>query len=159
MNSEVNYIPLFTPNVPQSAIEAVSRTLNSRWIGQGPQVDEFEELLSKTFCGGDPGIAVGSGTDALHLAYLLAGIGPGDEVIVPDMTWVATANAVKYVGAKPIFADIEYDKWTLDAGAVERLITNKTKAIIPAHLYGHPANMTQLLKISKKYNLKIKFII
>ena len=82
-------------------------------------------------------------------------IGPGDEVIVPDLTWVATANAVRYVGATPIFADVELDTWNLDAKSVESLITKKTKAIIPVHMYGHPARMDQIVNLANKYNIDI----
>ena len=155
MNSEVNYIPLFTPNVPQSAIEAVSRTLNSRWIGQGPQVDEFEELLSKTFCGGDPGIAVGSGTDALHLAYLLAGIGPGDEVIVPIFTCTATNIPLLYIGAKLIFTDVDPVTMNVDFDHLSGLISEKTKAIVVVDFGGCPVDYVKLYTLIGERNIKV----
>jgi perosamine synthetase len=117
-------------------------------------IEKFERYFAD-YLGVNYAIATSSCTGALQIALMALDIGPGDEVIVPDMTWVATANAVRYVGATPIFADIEYDTWTLDAGAVEKLITNKTKVIIPAHLYGHPSNMAELVKISKKFNLHL----
>jgi perosamine synthetase len=82
-------------------------------------------------------------------------IGPGDEVIVPDLTWVATANAVRYVGAVPVFADVEIDSWNIDPNSIESLITIRTKAIVAVHLYGYPARMTRILDIAKKYNLKV----
>ena len=79
----------------------------------------------------------------------------GDEIIVPDLTWVATANAVRYVGATPVFADIELDSWNVDANSIESLITDKTKAIIVVHLYGYPARMDRILEVANKYKLKI----
>jgi perosamine synthetase len=91
----------------------------------------------------------------MQSALMALDIGPGDEVIVPDQTWVATANAVRYVGATPIFADVEIDTWNIDASSVEKLITNKTKAIMPVHMYGHPARMTNLMQLANRYDLKI----
>ena len=143
------------PSISSKELSYTYDAAENGWnLQHSSYIDRFETYFAN-YLGVKYAIATSSCTGALQIALMALEIGPGDEVIVPDMTWVATANAVKYVGAKPIFADIEYDKWTLDAGAVERLITNKTKAIIPAHLYGHPANMTQLLKISKKYNLHL----
>jgi perosamine synthetase len=89
------------------------------------------------------------------MALLAAGIGAGDEVIVPDLTWVATANAVRYVGAVPVFADLELDSWNIDATSAEKLITSKTKAIIPVHLYGSPARMNRILDLASRYQLKV----
>ena len=82
-------------------------------------------------------------------------IGPGDEVIVPDETWVATANAVRYVGAVPVFADVELDSWTLSAESVESLITSNTRALIPVHMYGHPAKMDSILQVARRHDLKV----
>lgn len=143
------------PSISSKELSYTYDAAENGWnLQHSSYIDRFEKYFAN-YLGVKYAIATSSCTGALQIALMALDIGPGDEVIVPDMTWVATANAVKYVGAKPIFADIEYDTWTLDAGGVERLITNKTKAIIPAHLYGHPANMTQLLKISKKYNLHL----
>lgn len=100
-------------------------------------------------------LATSSCTGALQIALMALGVGEGDEVIVPDETWVATGRAVSYVGAQPIFADIELDTWNLDAQSVESLITSKTKAIIPVHMYGNPARMTNIVKVAEKYGLKI----
>lgn len=94
-------------------------------------------------------------THAMHLALAALGIGVGDEVIVPDITWVATADAVLYVGATPIFADIEVDSWCLDPNSFESKITNKTKAVMPVHLYGHPARMDKIMEIARRYNLYV----
>ncbi|MEG4325016.1 GNAT family N-acetyltransferase [Microcoleus sp. herbarium5] len=94
-------------------------------------------------------------THAMHLALATLGIGPGDEVIVPDLTWVATADAVLYVGATPIFADVEFDSWCLDPVSFESKITEKTKAVMPVHLYGHPARMDKIMEIARRYNLYV----
>ena len=102
-------IALFKPHIPKTAIDEIADTLSGRWIGQGPKVEQFEKEFSAKFCGGNPGIAVGSGTDALHLAYLLAGITAGDEVITPVFTCTATNIPLLYIGAKPVFIDIARD--------------------------------------------------
>jgi perosamine synthetase len=94
-----------------------------------------------------------NGTAALHLALVACGVGPGDEVIVPDLTFIATASTVIHAGAKPIFVDVNKDTWCINDKDIEPAITSKTKAIIPVHLYGHPANMDRILEIAKKYNL------
>jgi perosamine synthetase len=91
----------------------------------------------------------------LHIALSALGIGPGDEVIVPDITWVATANAVLYVGARPIFADIDPVTWCIDPSSIEKKLTTRTKAIIPVHLYGHPSEMDPIMKMAKEHNLRI----
>ena len=100
-------------------------------------------------------VPTSSCTGALHLILLALGIKKGDEVIVPDMTWVATASVVKYVGAKPIFADIEKDTWTMCPKSLKSKITNKTKAIIPVHLYGHPCNMKEIMKIANRNKIHV----
>lgn len=99
--------------------------------------------------------ATSSCTGALQIALMSLDIGRGDEVIVPDITWVASANAVSYVGATPIFADVELDTWNIDANSVEKLITEKTKAIMVVHMYGNPARMDLIMDVAKKYNLKV----
>jgi dTDP-4-amino-4,6-dideoxygalactose transaminase len=121
-------------------------------LAQGPVVKKFEESFSK-FVGGRPTVALNSGTSALHLMMLALGIGPGDEVIVPSFTFAATANSVALTGATPVFADVELDTYSLDPDDVKRKITSKTRAIMPVHLYGHPANMKQLEAIAKKHSL------
>lgn len=120
----------------------------------GKEVALFEKEFAR-FCAVRFAVGVSSGTEALFLAAVSLGIGPGDEVIVPDFTYIATALAVSYTGAKPVFADIEEDTYNIDAGKIEKAVTGRSKAIIPVHLYGQPANMPQILKLAKKYNLKI----
>ncbi len=149
------YIHLFRPHIPKNAIKMLSEVLESRWIGQGPKVEEFENKISNRFCEGLPGIAVGSGTDALHLAYLLAGVKAGDEVIVPLFTCTATSIPLLYIGAKPIFIDIDVNTLNLDVTKIESAITKKTKAISVVHYGGLPCDMTEINKIAKTYNLPV----
>jgi dTDP-4-amino-4,6-dideoxygalactose transaminase len=121
-------------------------------LAQGPEVkafeDEFSELVSGAHC-----VAVNSGTSALHMAFIAAGIRQGDEVIVPSFSFAATANAVRLAGATPVFADVEEDFFNLNPSAVEAAITPRTRAIMPVHLYGHPAAMTELTAICQRHNL------
>ncbi len=117
-------------------------------------INKFEQSFAE-YLGVNYTITTNSCTCAMHLALVTLGIGPGDEVIVPDVTWVATANAVVYVGATPVFADIESDSWCLDPYSFEAAITPKTKAVMPVHLYGHPARMDKIIEIARKYNLYV----
>jgi perosamine synthetase len=126
---------LMRPHVPESAIAAVSDVLRSRWIGQGPRVDEFERQFAARMSG-RPCVAVSSGTAALHLAYLLAGIGPGDEVIAPLFTCTATNEALLYCGAQIKFADVGKDSLNVDPAHVASLITERTKAVVVVHYGG-----------------------
>jgi dTDP-4-amino-4,6-dideoxygalactose transaminase len=148
-------IPLFWPHIPSGAAEAVIDTLNSRWIGQGPKVDRFESEFSSKFCSGDPGIAVGSGTDALHLAYLLAGVEPEDEVIVPVFTCTATNIPLLYIGAKIVFADVVPETMNIDLDHVTRLLTNKTKAVVVVHYGGQTVDVEKLKQIIGDRQIKI----
>src|SRR3989338_2754565 len=117
----------------------------------GQEVNEFEKLFA-LYCGLKYAVGVNSGTDALFLALLSLGIKKGDEVIVPDFTFIATALAVSYTGAKPVFVDIDEQTYNIDIKKIEKAITKRTKAIIPIHLYGHPVNIEPLLKIARKHN-------
>lgn len=117
-------------------------------------INEFEKRFAD-YVGAKHAIATSSGSAALHLSLMALGIGPGDEVIVPNITWVATASAVTYVGAKPVFADIDVDSWGLSVASVKRLITSRTKAIIPVHLYGFATRMSELIELGKEFNLAI----
>ena len=131
--------------------DAALKGWNSEW---SKYLTKFERNFAD-YVGVKYAMATSSCTGALQIGLMALDIGPGDEVIVPDQTWVATANAVRYVGAIPIFADVELDTWNLDVKSVEGLITNKTKAIMPVHMYGHPARMDGLVALANKYNLKI----
>lgn len=155
LDEDTENIPLFLPHMPKGAIESVIQTLQTRWIGQGPKVDYFEKLISNEFCSGDPGIAVGSGTDALHLAYLLAGIGPGDEVITPVFTCTATNIPLLYIGATCVFADVDPQTMNIDLNHVEKLITEKTKAIVVVHYGGQAVDLEKLKKIIGTRDIKV----
>ena len=148
-------IMLFCPNVPQTAVEEVSKVLQSRWIGQGPKVLQFEKEFQQKFLSTHTALAVGSGTDALHLAYILADIKPGDEVIVPVFTCTATNIPLLYQGAKIRFADIEPNTLNIDVNHVRRLVNEKTKAIVCVHYGGLPCDMDELSAIAKQYNIPI----
>lgn len=148
-------IPLFYPHVPQGAIEEVADTLSGRWIGQGPKVDQFEKRMKSMFLGDHSALAVGSGTDALHLSYLLAGVQKDDEVIVPSFTCTATNIPLLYIGAKPVFADIDRETMNISTVDIESRITEKTKAIACVDYGGVPCDYDELNNICKKYNLKL----
>ncbi|MFC2093016.1 DegT/DnrJ/EryC1/StrS family aminotransferase [Bacteroidota bacterium] len=147
-------IPITKTYFDDSDYENIQKPLKSGWVVQGPFVKEFEERFSK-FVKSKYSIASSSCTTALHIALAALGIKKGDEVIVPAFTWVSTANAIEFTGAKPIFCDIDLRTFNIDANQIEEKITDKTKAIIPVHLFGLPADMDAVLRISMKYNLKI----
>ncbi|MFM9920742.1 DegT/DnrJ/EryC1/StrS family aminotransferase [Lacisediminihabitans sp. H27-G8] len=145
-------IPAARPEIGDEERAAVDRVMRSGMLAQGPEVAAFETEFS-AIVDGMHSVAVNSGTSALHLAFLAAGVGPGDEVIVPSFSFAATANAVALAGAVPVFADIETDYFSIDPAAVEAAITPRTKAIMPVHLYGHPANLVALKAIADKHGL------
>lgn len=145
-------IPAAQPLIGDEEREAVDRVLRSGMLAQGPEVKAFEDEFSHHVAGRHC-IAVNSGTSALHMAFLAAGIGQGDEVIVPSFSFAATANSVALTGATPVFADIEENYFNLDPAAVEAAITPRTKAIMPVHLYGHPAAMTEFESLCTKHGL------
>lgn len=132
-------------------IDAVNNGWNKEW---SKYLDKFESEFA-SFVGSKYAIATSSCTGALHLSLLACGIGEGDEVIVPELTWVATASAIKYVGAKPVFADVDINTWCIDTNNLKSLLTEKTKAIMPVHLYGNPVNMEELMLFAKNNNLKV----
>ena len=148
-------IVLFRPHIPKRAGEEILDTLGSRWIGQGPKVDRFETEFRNKFCDSLPGVSVGSGTDALHLAYLLADIKSEDEVIVPVFTCTATNIPLLYIGAKVVFADVEKDTLNIDVEHVRTLINEKTRAIVCVHYGGLPCNMDELNAIAKEYGIPV----
>ena len=145
-------IPAAQPIIGDDERAAVDKVLQSGMLAQGSEVkgfeDEFSQIVANRHC-----IAVNSGTSALHMAFVAAGIRQGDEVIVPSFTFAATANAVRLAGATPVFADIEQDYFNLSPSAVEAAITPRTRAIMPVHLYGHPAAMAELTAICQRHNL------
>jgi perosamine synthetase len=149
-----NPIPPARPVIGEREIEAAVRVLRSGMVVQGPEVaafeQEFAELVEGRHC-----VAVNSGTSALQLTLMAMDLGPGDEVIVPSFSFAATANAVRLVGATPVFVDIERDSFNVDPAAVEAAITPRTAAIMPVHLYGHPAAMDQLMAIAQRHDLAV----
>ncbi len=148
-------IPAAKPLIGRAERKAVDRVLRSGMVAQGPQVAAFEQEFGAHFVQGRACVAVNSGTAGQHLGQLAAGVGPGDEVIVPSFTFAATGNSVALTGATPVFVDIEPETYGLDPAAVERAITEKTKAIMPVHIYGHPARMVELEAIAQKHGLEI----
>jgi dTDP-4-amino-4,6-dideoxygalactose transaminase len=136
--------------INQAALDVLA---SGRYI-KGPRVAEFEEKFAK-FTDAQYGIATSSGTTALFTVYLALGLKQGDEVIVPSHTFIATATPFLFLGAKPVFADIEPDTYTIDPADVKRKITTKTKAIVPVHIYGHPANIQPILEEAKKHNIAV----
>lgn len=148
-------IPLFDLNFDKEETNAVVDTLESKWISMGTQCVEFEENFAE-ICGASRGVAVTNCTAALHLALMAMDIGPGDEVIVPSLTFVATANCVRYVGATPVFADVNsLEDLTISIEDIKRKITPKTKAIIPMHFAGYPADMDAIMRIAKEYGIRV----
>lgn len=146
---------LFHPHIPRNAKKYVSQVLDDRWIGQGPMVEKFERQFEQKFGGDCTAVAVGSGTDALHLSYILADIKEGDEVIAPVFTCTATNIPLLYLKASIKFADVEIDTLNIDIEHVRRLITPRTKAIVCVHYGGLPCNMNELQELASKYGLKI----
>ncbi len=134
--------------------QAIKRVLNSTQFILGENVQKFEKEFSK-FCGTKYAIGVGNGTDALYLSLRALNISKGDEVIVPVNTFIATAEAITLNGAKPVFVDIDLNTFNIDPEKIEKAITKKTKAIIPVHLFGQPADMSPILKIARKYRLYV----
>lgn len=148
-------IVLFHPHVPKNAERYVSDTLKSRWIGHGPKVEEFERNFHEKFCVTGDSIAVGSGTDALHLAYLLAGICAGDEVIAPLFTCTATNLPFLYIGAQIKFLDVDPNTLNISVVDLEKKVSRKTKAICLVHYGGLPCDMDEIREIANFYKIPV----
>lgn len=143
------------PSITEKEISYVTDAVTNGWNEDwNHYISRFENQFSK-YIDVNHAITTSSCTGALHLGLLSLGIGPGDEVIMPDISWVATASVVAYTGATPVFCDIEEGSWCMDTKSVEGSITSKTKAVFPVHLYGHPANMPKIMEIAKKHNLYV----
>lgn len=148
-------IPVCEPKLGGNELKYISQCVKTNWISSaGDFIEKFEKKFSKC-CGVKYGISCTNGTTALHLALATLGIGRGDEVIIPTFTMIATANAVSYLGAKPVLVDSEKRTWNIDPERIEEKITKKTRAIMPVHTYGHPADMDKILKIAKKHKLYV----
>src|SRR5215469_1223988 len=139
-------------SVRDEIIPAVTAVLDSGNYILGPEVAGFEKEFA-AYCGAKHAVAVNSGTSALHLALLAAGVGEGDEVITVPFTFVASVAAILYTGAKPVLVDVDLRTYTMDPAAIEAAITPRTRAIMPVHLYGHPADMEPILDVARRHGL------
>src|SRR5450631_1111713 len=147
-------IPLSAPDIRESEIEAVVKVLRGTRLSLGPVLVEFERSIAE-YVQAERAVAVNSGTSGLHLAMLALGIGVGEEVIVPSFTFIAAANAIRYVGATPVFVDIDAVTLNLDPARVEAAITQRTRAIVVVHTFGIPADMKALLEIARRHKLRV----
>jgi len=146
---------LFHPHVPRNAAAMVSEVLSTRWIGQGPKVDQFESEFKQKFRQEGPCIAVGSGTDALHIAYLMAGIGPGDEVLCPLFTCTATNLPLLYIGAKPVFVDVNPQTLNMSITDLRDKVNSRTKAIVVVHYGGLPCDMEEIRIVADDWGIPV----
>jgi Predicted pyridoxal phosphate-dependent enzyme apparently involved in regulation of cell wall biogenesis len=149
-----DFIPLMSPDIRKDDIESLTNVLKSGMLVQGEEVIHLENTISK-YINVKHSIAVSSGTAALHLALIALGINKGDEVIIPSFSYIATANVIELVGAKPIFVDIDIETFTINTTLIEKVITPNTKAIMPVHEFGLTADMKLIKEIAEKYNLYI----
>ena len=148
-----DFIPIYQPDLSGDELRYVTDCLESTWISSlGKYIDRFEQSFA-SYCGTDFGVSCANGTVALHLILAAYGIGPGDEVIIPTLTFVATANAVRYTGATPVFVDADAITWNMDPALIEERVSPRTKAIIAVHLYGHPADMDPIMDLAEKHHL------
>ena len=146
-------IPVAAPDLTGNEESYVVEAIRSSWISStGPFVQRFEKEFA-ALCGHAPAIGVANGTMALHLALLTLDLRPGDEVLVPSLTYIATANAVRYCGAEPVFVDVDPQTWCIDPKQLEARITRRTEGIIPVHLYGHPADMDAINHVAATHGL------
>lgn len=149
------FIPVAAPVLAGNERKYVNECLDSAWISSGGKYMNLFEDAFAGFCGARHAVSCCNGTAALHLALSALGVGPGDEVIVPTLTFVATANAVTYCGARAVFVDSEPETWNLDPSQLESKITARTKAIIVVHLYGHPADMDAVLSVARRHGIPV----
>jgi len=148
------FIPLTRPYFDSEELEEIQKVLDSGWVTQGPKVEEFEDKITE-YLGIKHAIAVTNCTSALHLALISIGVKRGDEVLVADFTFPATGHAVLYCGAKPVFVDVDLKTYNINPSLIKDRITNRTKAIIPVHTFGQPAEMDKIMEIAEEYNLKV----
>lgn len=147
-------IPMAKPQIGEEEEEQVRQVLRTGQVASGPKVQEFEAAYA-SYCGTKHAVATANGTAALHAALEALGVGPGDEVVVPAFTFIATANAVLYAGARPVLVDVSRDMFTLEPETLERAVTKKTKAIVPVHLYGQAADMAAVERFAAQHELKV----
>jgi perosamine synthetase len=154
-NHDLRSYALIDPDIGETELRYVLDAVGSGWVSsRGPYVREFENRFA-AYCDARYGVSASNGTAALHLALASLRVGPGDEVIVPALTFIATAAAVAYTGATPVFAESDPNTWCIDPNSVRRLITPHTRAVIPVHLYGHPADMNPILATAEEYQLAV----
>jgi dTDP-4-amino-4,6-dideoxygalactose transaminase len=147
-------IPITRPVVGEPEAAAAAAVVRSGWLAMGREVAELERAVA-AFVGASHAVAVSSGTAALHLALLGIGLGPGDEVILPSLSFIATANVVRYCGARPVFVDVDRRTFNLDPAQVERAVTSRTRAILPVHQLGLPADLDPLLEVAERRGLQV----
>jgi perosamine synthetase len=147
-------IPMSSPDITPADIEAVNEVLQTRWLSLGPKLDQFEGAFAG-YIGAESAVGVNSGTSGLHLCMIAAGVGRGDEVITPSFSFIASTNCVRYVGAQPVFVDVDPLTHNMYPLALEEAITERTKAVIVVHAFGQPADMDPILDIARKHNLYV----
>jgi dTDP-4-amino-4,6-dideoxygalactose transaminase len=147
-------IPVAIPYLGEEEVQAAAEVIRSGWVTQGRKVAQFEEAVA-AYCGTTHAVAVSNCTTALHLALLVLDVGPGDEVICPSMSFIATANAIRHAGATPVFAEVDPTTYNLDPDAAEAALTPRTKAIMPVHQVGLPADMDRFSALGARYRVKI----
>ena len=147
-------IPLASQDISELEIKVVNEILRSDRLSIGPRIEAFEKSVCE-YVGCRYAVGMSSGTAALHVAMIAAGIGPGDEVITSSFSFISSSNVILYVGAKPVFVDIDPDTWEINPAAIEAAITPKTRAIIPVHVFGQPAQMKPILEIAKRHYLAV----
>ncbi|MEW5975396.1 MAG: DegT/DnrJ/EryC1/StrS aminotransferase family protein [Acidobacteriota bacterium] len=152
--TRATFLPIGRPDISEAEKAEVLDTLSGTWLSKGPKVQQFQQEFA-CYVGVHRALALNSCTAALHLALIAAGVGPGDEVIIPSLTFVATANVVCYVGAIPIFTDVEPDTLLMSMSNLKDLVGPKTKAIIPVHLYGRPCRSHEILEFARKHSLVV----
>jgi perosamine synthetase len=147
--------PVAEPEIGEEELRNVVEAVKSGWVSsKGKFIEEFENSFAR-YIGVKYGVATSNGTAALHLALAALGVGPGDEVVVPDLTFAATMNAVLYVGAKPVIVDVDPSYWCLDPRELEKAITERTKAVMVVHLYGHPCDMDAIMEVAERRGLYV----
>lgn len=154
-NKNEKFLPFALPEIGEEEIAEVANSLRSGWVTTGPKTRQFEADFAEFLGGGVEAVAVNSATAGLHLGLEALGVGPGDEVITTTHTFTATAEVVRYLGADPVFVDVDASTLCIDVAAVERAITRKTKAIIPIHIAGRSADMEPLLALARKHGLRV----
>lgn len=150
----MNFIPLSRPHIIEKDINAVKKVLESGMLVQGREVETFEKRIA-SYLGIKNAIAVSNGTASLHLALIALGIGPGDEVIIPAFSYIATANVLELVGAKPVFVDVELETCNIKVDKIEEFITPNTKAIMPIHEFGLACDISAIVEIADKHHLYV----